>query len=247
MVRDENTKPTSSDVVNICIQSDPVEEEEHHEKIELCSCTGFWMIVLSILGIWFVILVFSIIVNIGFSIVGIPTPKTEIGKIVNSSEEELTILFPGKKLKDVDILMWPRNGLYPTTYIIGSKNVDLIDDPIEGKYIQVYRENDIYAVDRHCGYSAPTGNEPRHLKCTEITTSVVYYFTDGYMTTSWNSIFVLLIILGIALACAMAISCIVVPIWGVIGLCFMLLCNNSRCCREWCRVVGEANTTSPSV
>ena len=250
MTRDGVIEKTPKDGVD-------VSNSEETENIEMNCELRLFMIGLSILCIWFALLILCIAINIGFYIFGIPSPKSNIGEVINQTREYLVVELPDEELVEVDVLKWPENGIYPETKFCSfwpnfllklDKGIDLTDNfYIEGDSIKIYTiDEEFYGVGRYCK------DETRKVKfgywkCNEITTNVVYYFTDGYTTISFGVIYTVLAVAILILLCIVAISCIVVPVWAAIGLCSVFICNDKRICREWCQGMKEAHDSTPPV
>ncbi len=267
MTREDLNTPNGSvdvsDTIDVTIDSPAKITEKDFERSnpELTLCTRLGILGLSLLMLWFAVLVISIVIFILYSMFGVPTPQTVRGEVINQASDYLDILRHGE-LHRVKILTWPTDGMYPTTPLVGfwpfSDYTVITTDSIKGKDIEVYWEDRedkyvrstqsrTYVVGKYCGDRTLSGKKRSYFQCNEITTSLIYYLADGY--TTWNSnIFIVLASLFAAVfVIAVAISCIVVPTWAVIGLCSMAFCSDNRICRELCVGMREASETGPSI
>lgn len=211
-----------------------MKKQPKNESDEINWETRLFMVGLTIIPcIWFVLLVSCIVINIGFSIVGVPSPKSKIGEVINQTKEFLIVELRDEEYVEVDILKRPKDGVYPETKLIwfwsnfllhDDYNTVLTDDyDIEGDRIKFYTINDDFsAVGQYCENKVGV-IKLDYWKCNEITTSVVYYFTNGYMTISLSVISTLICIAFLILLCVEVIICIVVPI----GLYSELICNDN--------------------
>ena len=246
-------------------------KQSEQSKPELTFCNRLGILGLSLLVLWFVILVISIVICVFYTMVGVPTPQTVRGEVINQTSDHLAIRphvrplglsaphvrtqeyvnISDKELLYVKILTWPSRGMYPTTPVLGFWHFGdytvITTDSIEGKDVEVYQEDgeDEYVVGKYCEDRTLNGKKLLYFECNEITTSLIYYFFDGYMTWNLNIFIVLMCLLLAVFLIAVAISCTVVPIWAVIGLCSMAFCSDNRICREWCLNMDEASETIP--
>nr|QBK86116.1 MAG: hypothetical protein LCMAC101_07110 [Marseillevirus LCMAC101] len=237
-------------VVDVPVTSEEKGQSEQRE-LRLGFCDRLGILGLALLALWFAILVISIVISICYIIYGVPTPRTVRGKVINQTSDFLDILSDGRPCY-VEILTWPSDGMYPTTPVLGfwpflDDYTVITTDTIKGKDIEVYRETyretykeDRYAVGKYCKGRTATGEKLSYFKCNEITTSLVYYLADGYMTQNFNIFLVLALLLIAVVLIVVAISCTVVPIWGCIGLCSMACCKDKRICSLWCLNMKKA-------